>query len=96
MVYHKEIMDKAIESEGKLMVDFGISLPDSCFTLVRTDGYDKYYKINCYGDWWWGKCDHLKIVCNGGLETYSYELGYFKEKQWIPMFGWRHDCDSII
>ena len=53
MVSHKEIMDKAIESEGELMVDFGISLPESCFTLVKTEGYDKYYKINCYGDWWW-------------------------------------------
>ena len=53
MVSHKEIMDKTIESEGELMVDFGISLPESCFTLVKTEWYDKYYKINCYGDWWW-------------------------------------------
>ena len=79
------------------MVNFGISLPESCFTLVKTEGDDKYYKINCYGDWWWwGKCDYIKVMYNDGLEIYSYELGYLKGEQWIPIFGWGYDFDNII
>ena len=79
------------------MVNFGISLPESCFTLVKNDGYgNKYYKINDYGDWWWSKCDYLKVIYDDGLEAYSYELGIFKGEQWVPMFGWGYDYDSIV
>lgn len=78
------------------MVNFRISLPDSCFTLVDTDGCDKYYKIDSYGDWWWGKCNYLKVIYDDVLETYSYELGILKGEQWMPMFGWGHDYDSIV
>lgn len=79
----------------KSMVNFGISLPSKCFMLVKSDGNNKYYKISSYGDWWWGKCDHLKVM-EYPMDSFGYELGYFENNKWIVMFGWGYDWENIV
>ena len=80
------------------MINFGISLPNSCFTLVKTEGEHTYYRIDPYGDWWWGKCDYLRVTENikGYEDTFSYELGYFDDNEWIVMFGWGYDWKNMM
>ena len=80
------------------MTNFGISLPISCFTLVKNDGKHQYYKITLYGDWWWGKCDHLRVTkdISEYEDCFSYELGYFCNNKWVVMFGWGYDWENIM
>ena len=80
------------------MTNFWISLPSSCFALVKTEGEYMYYKIASYGDWWWGKCDHIRVTkdIKEYEDTFSYELGYFDDNKWIAMFGWGYYWENIM
>ena len=83
---------------GNQMINFNISLPEQCFSRDKTmDGdYGDYYKLLPYGDWYWTKATHIKEIWHDGEEYFSYELGYFKGKEWVWLFCWNAEADSIL
>ncbi len=85
---------------GLMSVDLGISIPRKCVTVLKREAFTTYYKIDRYGDWWWSSVSFENVIIketwHDSEEYFNYELGYFRDSEWICLYGWLPDTELGI
>lgn len=83
-----------IGTNGQL-VDFDISVPVRAVTHIKEkSSYDNnYYRVENYGDWFYGEYDVIHQRYHECENCYSYELGRFIENNFVMVIGWTTQTD---
>lgn len=74
----------------KNVIDFKIFIPaGSVIHLKEISVYNhNYYSISNCGDWFYGDCNILKVVCHEDENCYTYSLGWFDGDKFIDVLNW--------
>ena len=72
------------------IINFGMCLPSSCFKHIKEmSHYDyNFYKVEPYGDWFYGDLNIILQQYNECANCYSYQLGKMIDGKFEAFVYW--------